>query len=416
MYPVIFPFQQRIRQSFPVLFLVASVSMPGPCVLARDAHFSWLANTGDDTSGYTIHYGTSSGTYAYTRRFDNPTPVHGRIYATISGLNDQTTYYFAATAHAADSTVSGYSSEIRLNGLILPTAAFSSSIDSDNGLRVLVNGSSSSGSPTSYSWDFGDGGSATGATAAHTYSQAGAYTIVLTVSNNDGSDIISHSLTLSEDATTNHQPTVAFTTSTTSGPVPLQVSFDGTISSDPDQDTLQYTWNFGDGLATASTAKASHTYTTPGTYTVSLSVNDGRGGISDITRTIVCLSVNDETPTGTEATTPTAYITTTKHSLSKDPGNPLLDISLDGTQSTGSSSGEDIVQYAWNLGDGSTATGAKLRYQYHEFGTYFITLTVTDSSGKQAVARQELLLAKEFAQPDALLSVYHVLLLNHDTD
>ncbi len=56
--------------------------------------------------------------------------------------------------------------------------------------------------------------------------------------------------------------------------VGVSISFDGTDSYDPDNDTITYSWNFGDG-ATATGATPSHTYAAAGTYTVTLVVNDG---------------------------------------------------------------------------------------------------------------------------------------------
>ena len=67
-----------------------------------------------------------------------------------------------------------------------PTAAFTTSAD---GLAVQVDGSTSSDpeSPISgYAWDFGDGGSATGSTAAHTFALAGSYAVTLTVTDDRG--------------------------------------------------------------------------------------------------------------------------------------------------------------------------------------------------------------------------------------
>lgn len=67
-----------------------------------------------------------------------------------------------------------------------PNAAFTSNCDA---LDCTFNGSASAdpdGSIASYAWDFGDGGSGTGATPQHTYAAAGAYTVKLTVTDNRG--------------------------------------------------------------------------------------------------------------------------------------------------------------------------------------------------------------------------------------
>lgn len=66
-----------------------------------------------------------------------------------------------------------------------PTAAFT--VDATD-LTVQVDGSGSvdDGSIASYAWTFGDGGTATGPTASHTYAAAGTYTITLTVTDDEG--------------------------------------------------------------------------------------------------------------------------------------------------------------------------------------------------------------------------------------
>jgi glucose/arabinose dehydrogenase len=77
----------------------------------------------------------------------------------------------------------------------------------------------------------------------------------------------------------NHAPTADATGTPTSGALPLQVSFDGTGSTDPDGDALTYAWDLdGDGAFDDSTAsKPSFTYATGGTYTVRLQVSDPGG-------------------------------------------------------------------------------------------------------------------------------------------
>lgn len=81
----------------------------------------------------------------------------------------------------------------------LPVPSFTTSTSN---LSVTVDGSASydpDGSITSYTWDFGDGGTATGATpAAHTYAASGTYTIKLTtVDNSSGSAYTTKSVTVS---------------------------------------------------------------------------------------------------------------------------------------------------------------------------------------------------------------------------
>jgi chitodextrinase len=72
----------------------------------------------------------------------------------------------------------------------------------------------------------------------------------------------------------NHNPVAAFTANPSG---PLGVAVDASTSSDPDGDALGYTWDFGDST-TATGKTASHTYATAGTYTISLTVDDGKGG------------------------------------------------------------------------------------------------------------------------------------------
>jgi len=73
----------------------------------------------------------------------------------------------------------------------------------------------------------------------------------------------------------NHQPSAVATATPTNGLNPLNVHFDGTGSSDVDPNTtLTYAWAFGDG-GTSTAAAPNHTYSTPGSYTASLTVSDG---------------------------------------------------------------------------------------------------------------------------------------------
>jgi glucose/arabinose dehydrogenase/PKD repeat protein len=82
---------------------------------------------------------------------------------------------------------------------------------------------------------------------------------------------------------TNRAPTATMTATPRSGDLPLDVSFDGSTSSDPDAgDTLTYVWSFGDGsqAVTTTAPTTSHTYTAAGTFTATLIVRDNRGAES----------------------------------------------------------------------------------------------------------------------------------------
>ena len=95
----------------------------------------------------------------------------------------------------------------------------------------------------------------------------------------------------------NQPPIAQATASPTSGNAPLTVSFDGSGSSDPDPgDTISYAWDLnGDGAYGDSTAqKPTHTYATPGTYSVRLRVTDSQGATG--TSAAITISANNTPP------------------------------------------------------------------------------------------------------------------------
>jgi len=76
--------------------------------------------------------------------------------------------------------------------------------------------------------------------------------------------------------TPNTPPNAIASANPASGIIPLAVSFSGAGSSDPDGSIASYAWSFGDG-SNASGITASHTYTSAGTFTATLTVTDNRG-------------------------------------------------------------------------------------------------------------------------------------------
>ena len=122
---------------------------------------SWSWNFGDggnSTSPSPSHTYTSAGTYTVSLTVSS---------ANCSGTETKTGYV----------TVSG-----------APAAAFTGSPTSGNAPLTVNFTDQSTGSPTSWSWDFGDGGTSTTRNPSHQYSAAGKYTVSLTATNDCGSD------------------------------------------------------------------------------------------------------------------------------------------------------------------------------------------------------------------------------------
>src|SRR5262249_2823899 len=96
-------------------------------------------------------------------------------------------------------------------------------------------------------------------------------------------------------STGNHAPNAVAAATPTDGLAPLNVSFTGQGSSDVDNDTLTYKWDFGDGQS-ATGRDVSHTYNANGKYTATLTVTDGKGGSGNAT---VAITVGNRHPTPT---------------------------------------------------------------------------------------------------------------------
>src|SRR4030042_1689812 len=152
------------------------------------------------------------------------------------------TYMITLTVEDAMGLTDTAAQEVTVSHEPMPPVAMFTVVT--NFLEISVDGSGSydsDGTIVSYAWDFGDGASARGAIASHTYATDGTYLVTLTVTDNEGltgSD--------SKSGTVSHEmiPPVARFTVTTDW---LQVSVDGSTSYDPDGSVVSYAWSFGDG-------------------------------------------------------------------------------------------------------------------------------------------------------------------------
>ncbi len=235
-------------------------------------------------------------------------------------------------------------------------------------LTVTFDAGKSTGDISEYIWNFGDGDTAAGITASHTYMNAGTYTATLAVTGMTSATRQTHvAITVTKPSPgSDGGPTAVISSAT--GDTPQTVTFDGRDSSASNPPINSYLWDFGDG-STGDGVTASHVYALPGTYHPSLTVTDSEGfsGRTRINRVIIGQSQAANTP-------PQASFTATPIS-----GETPLTVTFDGSGS--SNADGSTSSFHWNFGDGTTASGATATHTYTEIANYNVTLLVKGSKG-----------------------------------
>lgn len=175
--------------------------------------------------------------------------------------------------------------------------------------------------PVKWLWDFGDSTNSTVQNPAHTYATAGIYNVSLKAWNDLGSDTMNKAgyITVRNPAA----PVANFTGTPTSGNIPLTVTFNDTSSNMP----TSWQWDFGDNT-NATVQNPTHTYDTPGNYTVLLNVTND-DGINSVTKPDYIKVTNlppttlTTNPTTTVTTTVTTIVTTTTQPTTRPTQQPI---------------------------------------------------------------------------------------------
>jgi MYXO-CTERM domain-containing protein len=214
----------------------------------------------------------------------------------------------------------------------------------------------------SFEWDFGDGSpTEAGPSVTHTYPDDGSFTIELTLSDEDGGVSTPSTSTL----TVSNLPPVIDSMIVEDGVEGSPVDFTASATDVP-ADTVELTWNFGDGTPDQIGGTVTHTYDDDGEYTVTLSAADEDGGLAAWIETV---AIGNIAPVLTGVTLPS-------------PANEggLLSFSATGTDVSGPD--ELALTYTWDWGDSSSPTTNQTpTHSYADDGTYTITVTVQDDDG-----------------------------------
>ena len=303
-----------------VLFIDESTNSPA----------SWLWSFGDGSTSSTespSHTYTSVGTYTVT------------LTATNAAGSNTITRTGYITVSKSDSA---------------PVANFVANVTSGTIPLSVQFVDSSTNTPTSWVWSFGDGGSSTLQNPSHTYTSAGTYTVTLTATNAAGSNTLSLSgyITASKVAAL---PVASFAATVTSGTAPLTVQFVDSSTNTP----TSWVWSFGDG-SSSTLQDPSHTYTSVGTYTVTLTATNAAGS-------------NTDTETGyisVDLTIPVASFTANSTS-----GPEPLTVNFTDTSTN------SPTEWYWSFGDGDTSSDQNVTHTYTSTGTYTVELTAYNSAG-----------------------------------
>jgi PKD repeat protein len=299
-------------------------------------------STGDPTS-WSWDFGDSR-----TSTTQNPTHVY----------DTEGTYTVSLTV----SNDSGEDTEVKTNYITvtsgpLPAADFTGTPLSGTAPLDVTFTDLSTENPTSWSWDFDDGGTSTSQNPTHRYNNVGTYTVSLTATNAYGSDTETKPgyITVSSAP---QPPDANFSADPTSGPAPLDVAFTDLSSNSP----TSWSWSFGDGGSSAD-QNPQHTYNTAGTYTVSLTATNADGSDTETKTNYITV------------TEPLQAAFTANPSIGYVPLTHRMEVTF-----TDQSAGNP-TSWTWDFGDNGTSTEQNPTHVYTSAGEFSVRLTVSNAGG-----------------------------------
>jgi gliding motility-associated-like protein len=223
---------------------------------------------------------------------------------------------------------------------------------------VIVNFTDlSTGNPTAWLWDFGNGNTSTLRNPTATYFTPGTYNVSLRVTNASGTNILVRPAYI----TVYEPPVVNFSGNSTSGCYPKTVQFTDLSTPGIGNTNVSWQWDFGDGN-TSTQQNPVAVYSSSGSFTVTLRVTNDKGCIKTFTRPNYIV-ING----GVEGA-----FTHTQPSVCRVPTTINF---------TNNTTGPGTISYQWNFGDGNNSSATSPSHTYTTAGTYIVTLIATSSLG-----------------------------------
>ncbi|MEZ4923446.1 MAG: PKD domain-containing protein [Crocinitomicaceae bacterium] len=225
--------------------------------------------------------------------------------------------------------------------------------------------------------DFGDG-QGTSSDSYHAYSTAGTYPITATIQNTCG-----NSVTLYDTIYIQNNLPISGGIWVSSWPDPACPGTEIEFSTDYGYQI--YTWNFGDGTS-ANGQDANHIYNAAGTYTATVTVENGCGYTATNTTTV---HIQDNLP-----------INQVDYDL------PVDTTCIGNTVFIQGDNGEPY-SYTWDMGDGTVYTDDwAVAHSWDALGTYYITITVTNTCGNDSTVVDSIVVSDNYQLDPADVQIF----------
>ena len=285
------------------------------------------------------------GTISYRWSFGN---------GATSTATDPSTAYSSAASYTVKLTATsdlGCGDSAQKTIVISSTTTAFTSVDSACPNSTVTFRNTSSPAPVSSVWDYGDGTGSQQVNPSKFFTASGNYPVKLVNTYATCVDSVTRTVRILAP------PAADFSSGNTSAcKAPLTVSF-----RDQSAGAVQWLWNFGNGT-TSTQQNPSYTYTSPGEFTVTLTITNAAGCQNTVSKEKYV-----------KITRPTVAIGNT-------PAGGCVPFTFSPVAAVNAVDG--ISSYFWDLGDGGyTSTAGNPTYTYNNPGNYTIKLRVTTNGG-----------------------------------